>query len=90
MIDNLHSLSRELGVTSSESLRLNQDQFEKVVKDSVIIISQAIQNSEIVIPDFPEFCKYIEEIYYKCKANNGGQRAAYIPQLAKVNPGLWY
>lgn len=87
MIDNLHSLSRELGETSIDRLTLNQDQFERVVKDSVIIISQALQNSEIVIPDFPEFCKYVEEIYYQCKSNTNGRVAEYIPQLAKVNPG---
>lgn len=88
MIDNLHSLSRELGETSIDRLTLNEEQFEKVIKDSVIIISQALQNSDIVIPDFPEFCKYVENFYFKCKANTSGKPAEYIPQLAKVNPGL--
>lgn len=89
MIDNLHSLSRELGETSIDRLTLNEEQFEKVIKDSVIIISQALQNSDIVIPDFPEFCKYVENFYFKCKANTSGKPAEYIPQLAKVNPEYW-
>ena len=88
VIENLHVLSREVGETSIDKLELNSEQFERVVKDNVMIISQALQN-HFVIPDFTEFCKYIEEFYYKCKANTKGRVADYIPQLGKVNPGSY-
>ena len=86
VIENLYALSREVGQTSIDKLTLNSQQFEHVVKDNVLIICQALQN-HFVIPEFTDFCKYIEEFYWKCKTNNKGKPADYIPQLAKVNPG---
>ena len=86
VIDNLFNLSREVGHNGINNLLLNEHQFDKVVKDNVMIICQALQN-HFVIPDFPDFCKQIEEFYWKCKNVTGGKQAEYIPQLAKVNPG---
>jgi glutaminase len=39
-----------------------------------------------VIPDFPAFCDDIREIYEEAKANEKGNFADYIPQLARVAP----
>ena len=86
VIENLYTLSREVGQTSIDKLTLNSEQFERAVKDNVLIICQALQN-HFVVPEFSEFCKYVEEFYWKCKANTTGTPAEYIPQLAKVNPG---
>ena len=88
VVENLHSMSRELGGTSIDKLALNAAQFERVISDHVLIITQALQD-HFVIPEFSEFCKYIEEFYWKCKANTKGQVAQYIPQLSKVNPGIY-
>lgn len=86
VIENLYAASKEQGRIGIDELVLDEPQFMKVIKNSVPIISQALQN-DFVIPDFKEFTKYLEDIYYKTKTNTSGQQADYIPQLAKVDPG---
>jgi glutaminase len=71
-----------------ESIILDRDLFKLLVKENVELISRGI-NNQFVIPDFNDFCKYVEEFYLKCKANKSGKVADYIPQLAKFNPGLF-
>ncbi|WP_196886056.1 glutaminase A [Aureivirga sp. CE67] len=41
---------------------------------------------DLIIPDFKDFCKEIEKIYYEVEKNKKGEIADYIPQLARVNP----
>jgi glutaminase len=72
-----------------ESLILDRDLFKLLIKENVELISRGIHN-QFVIPDFNDFCKYIEEFYWKCKANKSGNVADYIPQLAKYNPGYFH
>lgn len=86
VIGNLYELSREVGHIGINNLLINEQQFKKVIKDNVYIICQALQE-HFVIPDFPDFCKSVEEFYWKCKSNGRGHQADYIPQLAKMNPG---
>lgn len=38
----------------------------------MILISRAFRH-QFVIPDFPGFTKYIEEFYWRCKANTEGK-----------------
>jgi len=70
-----------------EGLSLDRNLFKKVIQENKILISRALRR-KFVIPEFNEFCKYIEEFYWKCKANTGGKVADYIPQLSKYNTGL--
>jgi glutaminase len=72
-----------------ESLILDRDLFKLLIKENVELISRGIHN-QFVIPDFNDFCKYVEEFYWKCKANKSGKVADYIPQLAKYNPGYFH
>lgn len=53
-----------------------------------MLISKAFRH-QFVVPDFSNFTKDIEDIYWKCKSNTDGKVAAYIPQLARVNPDYW-
>lgn len=53
-----------------------------------MLISKAFRH-QFVVPDFSNFIKDIEDIYWKCKSNTDGKVAAYIPQLARVNPDYW-
>lgn len=53
-----------------------------------MLISKAFRH-QFVVPDFSNFTKDIEDIYWKCKTNADGKVAAYIPQLARVNPDYW-
>lgn len=88
VIENLYAISREIGHIGIDDLVLNKEQFERAIKDHIPIICQALQN-DFVIPDFKDFCHYIEKFYYKCKSNTDGAPADYIPQLAKMNPEYW-
>jgi glutaminase len=42
-----------------------------------------------VIPDFAHFREEMNSIYNEVKANDHGNIATYIPELAKVKPDLW-
>lgn len=59
-----------------------------VIAPNIVLISKAFRN-QFVVPDFSNFTKDIEDIYWKCKSNTDGKVAAYIPQLARVNPDYW-
>lgn len=53
-----------------------------------MLISRAFRH-QFVIPDWLDFTKHIEDFYWKCKSNSEGKVAAYIPQLARMNPENW-
>ncbi|UYV77043.1 GLS [Cordylochernes scorpioides] len=89
MMNNLRAVYKEQNrVGSPESLKLDFDTFKRVVKENIMLISRAFRH-QFVIPDFQEFTKNLEDIYWKCKVNTGGKVASYIPQLAKFDPDLW-
>lgn len=48
-------------------------------------------NKKFIIPHFKEFTKKLEEIYKKCKSNDAGNNADYIPELSSkvVNKNNW-
>jgi glutaminase len=39
-----------------------------------------------VIPEWDSFKNQVKIVYEKCKLNNSGKVADYIPELAKKNP----
>lgn len=59
-----------------------------VILPNIVLISKAFRH-QFIVPDFSNFTKDIEDIYWKCKSNTDGKVAAYIPQLARVNPDYW-
>lgn len=56
---------------------------------NIVLLAKAFRH-QFVIPDFLGFTKDIEEIYWNCKSNRDGKVAAYIPQLQRVNPGIYF
>lgn len=60
----------------------------RVVAPNIVLLAKAFRH-QFVIPDFLGFTKDIEEIYWNCKSNRDGKVAAYIPQLQRVNPGMF-
>ncbi len=70
-----------------EALTLDRNLFKSLIRENLELISRAFSH-KFVIPEFTDFCKYIEEFYWKCKANTGGRVADYIPQLSKYNTGF--
>lgn len=59
-----------------------------VVSPNIVLIAKAFRH-QFVIPDFLNFTKDIEDVYWKCKSNNDGKVASYIPQLSRMNPDYW-
>ncbi|PSN58059.1 hypothetical protein C0J52_02050 [Blattella germanica] len=90
MMENLKQVHRKSGQVggSPETQKLDRETFKSVVSANVVLISRAFRH-QFVIPDFQGFTKHIEDFYWKCKSNTEGKVAAYIPQLARVNPDLW-
>ncbi|XP_018917605.1 glutaminase kidney isoform, mitochondrial isoform X2 [Bemisia tabaci] len=90
LMDNLRkansSLKNEGG--SPETLKLDRETFHSIISPNLSLISRAFRH-QFIIPDFPDFTKYIEEFYWKCKTNTEGKVASYIPQLARMNPDYW-
>lgn len=59
-----------------------------IISTNIGLISRAFRH-HFIIPEFQEFSKDIESIYWKCKDNINGKVASYIPQLSRVNPDYW-
>ena len=89
MMKNLETLKKEsFKDEHAENLTLNRNQFKRVVRDSMQLLSRAFKN-QFVIPEFGYFCDEIEKLYEECMENNQGNVATYIPQLARYDPNLW-
>ncbi|KAG9511129.1 Glutaminase kidney isoform, mitochondrial [Fragariocoptes setiger] len=84
---NLKALSSELTGRSNNvsSLFLDKAQFKHAIQPNIVLISKAMRG-DFVIPDWTRFSSTLEEFYWHCRVNKGGQVANYIPQLSKFNP----
>lgn len=63
------------------------ENFRDIINQNAIVRS-ALKGT-LSIPAFNEFCNDIEEIYVETKKNKEGEVAAYIPQLARVDPDFY-
>ncbi|XP_044257608.1 glutaminase kidney isoform, mitochondrial isoform X1 [Tribolium madens] len=72
----------------TDTQRLNLETFRSIVSPCIGLISRAFRH-QFIIPEFQDFCKELEEIYWKCKENTNGKVASYIPQLKRMNPNYW-
>ena len=81
----LESISDQEGL---KTLKLDIAAFSKALESCSTLINQAI-NKQLVIPDFQDFTSIIWSIFSECKENTEGNKADYIPQLARVDPDLW-
>lgn len=73
---------------SPETLKLDRKTFKEVISPNIVLITRAFR-SQFVIPDFQDFIKDVEEIYWAAKSNTDGKVASYIPQLARASPENW-
>jgi glutaminase len=60
-------------------------EFCTIVRPNILLIERALQGN-VVVPDFQDFCRDIENIFREVKDIREGDVARYIPQLARVNP----
>lgn len=85
--ENLRALHHKSGYEggSPETQKLDRETFRQVIQANMILISRAFRH-QFVIPDFPSFTKYIEEFYWRCKANTEGKVSGRPERLEP--PGL--
>ena len=54
----------------------------------MVILSKVLRK-KLIIPDFTGVCDNLATIYDKCRINQDGRVASYIPQLARYSPDHW-
>ena len=64
-----------------------KDRFCSAIRHNILLIERALQG-HMVIPDFTDFAREIDEIYKASRANRDGRAADYIPQLDLKGPEL--
>ncbi|KAL0851088.1 hypothetical protein ABMA28_006961 [Loxostege sticticalis] len=90
VMHNLYKVHKEQNFEGGtpETLKLDRKTFKEVIAPNIVLITRAFR-SQFVIPDFQDFIKDIEEMYWAAKSNTDGKVASYIPQLARANPDCW-
>ena len=62
-----------------------QASFARAIRYNILLVERSLQGS-MIIPDFPDFCDDVREIYEATLANRSGKAADYIPQLDLPEP----
>ena len=75
----------ELVSILKEEIIIQKDELVKLIKSNMEMM-QKIYTDDFCVKKFDKFIAKIKDIYKEVKKNNSGNVAAYIPQLAKVNP----
>ncbi|CAH2989306.1 unnamed protein product [Chilo suppressalis] len=90
VMHNLYKVHKEQNFEggSPETLKLDRKTFKEVIAPNIVLITRAFR-SQFVIPDFQDFIKDIEEMYWAAKSNTDGKVASYIPQLARASTENW-
>ncbi|XP_047529386.1 uncharacterized protein LOC125065661 isoform X2 [Vanessa atalanta] len=90
VMHNLYKVHKESNFEggSPETLKLDRKSFKEVISPNIVLITRAFR-SQFVIPDFQDFIKDIEEMYWSAKSNTDGKVASYIPQLARASSENW-
>jgi len=86
----LHKISKykALHGVSLNNLNVDINTFYDLTNEHLVLVNQ-IAKQDVVIPDWASFNEQITEMFNKCKTNQGGEVASYIPQLAAYDPDLW-
>ncbi len=79
----LPELSKKTSRSTLEG-EITREKFKDIVNQN-LLVSRALMK-DLAIPNFEEFCQDISKIFEKVKENTKGDVAAYIPQLARVEP----
>ncbi|XP_050519100.1 glutaminase liver isoform, mitochondrial isoform X2 [Diabrotica virgifera virgifera] len=76
MMENLKKLSKTKSDGNDvDTQKLTLEQFRSIVQPNVGLLSYAFRH-QFIIPEFQEFSKELELIYWKCKENTSGTRLA--------------
>lgn len=78
------TIPSEIGVKKLVS----KEEFMTACESCCDFLNQAL-GSNLVVPEFQDFCAEIKKLYYDLGDFKGGKNADYIPQLSRANPDLW-
>jgi glutaminase len=67
---------------------LDTDEFKQVIASHLPILDNILRRN-LIVPEWKEFCEHLQDVFNKCKTNNKGHVADYIPQLARVDPAYF-
>jgi len=89
-LSKLSILHEHLGEknTTLSNLHVDETTFCQLTEDNLVLLNQIVRN-DIIIPDWKSFTNQITEMFNRCKDNQEGEVASYIPQLSRYNPDLW-
>lgn len=85
-MQKIEDLTENVPETGDVSLSLAD--LKNIIKDNSVLMRKALFG-DFVITEFSEFCAAVDDIYWECRANTGGQVSAYLPQLSRQNKNLW-
>lgn len=90
MVDKLNKYHKKHGAenTTLDNLNVDLSTFKELVDANIVLISQTMQN-KMIIPEWPAFCQMVKDIFNRCKSNQSGEVATYIPQLARYSKDMW-
>jgi glutaminase len=55
------------------------------IMEECAVVHQAFER-RLIVPDFEDFCRDLEQMFLETQKNTSGKVATYIPQLARVEP----
>ena len=64
------------------------ENFAAIVRQDLLIINRILRK-QLVIPDWPEFCDAIRQVYDHVAGDRSGSNADYIPILKDADPDKW-
>lgn len=67
---------------------IDYEVFYNLVSSNSLLFNKIFEN-DLIIPDWKEFSREINEVFLDALSNNSGKVADYIPQLAKVSDKLY-
>jgi len=80
--NRLTGLKKEM--EDSNKRYISEQYFDQITKQNALVKNALLKN--LAIPDFEDFRNDVTEIFNQTKANQKGNVADYIPQLARVDP----
>jgi len=75
-------------VPETGDICLSLADLKNIIKDNIVMMRKVLFR-DFVIQQFTEFCGVVDEIYWACRANAGGQVSAYVPQLSRQSKDMW-
>ena len=88
LTESMAKMNTRVKESSSGEAMLDKPALKDCIKENIVLVRRAFIG-DFVIPEFPKFCKAIDNIYWACRTNSGGRVSTYVPQLSRYSPDYW-